>query len=87
MTGLAHSCFQHTERGECHFFTFPPFEGKAAILYTKSASVEAFKDFLVWCLNLVFKNFEVPAFSAQKLLIPQLQELQTVCWQHLDSPN
>lgn len=46
MTGLAHTSFQRAGRGECHFFTFLPFEGKAVILYTKSASVAAFKDFL-----------------------------------------
>jgi len=45
MTVLARSCFQHAGRDECHFFTFPSFEGKAVILYTKSASVAAFKDF------------------------------------------
>lgn len=46
MTGLARSCFRRAGRGGCYFFTFPLFEGKAVVLYTKSASVAAFKDFL-----------------------------------------
>lgn len=68
LAGLAHSCSQHAGRGECHFFTFLPFEGKAVILYTKSTSVAVFKDFLACCLNLVLKILKCQLFLHKSCL-------------------